>query len=138
MEKVYDFYREVANWPTLAPPGLRWAWKDVDTTPELTGSTLSYTGKLGGVVDLAGTIEILAAVPNERIVLRDSGPVGPGQTETYLFESVGTGMTLTVVNEREGTRAERIPLVGSVAQRVVTVLTTQWMRVLKRRMEEQP
>ncbi|HEU5083159.1 MAG TPA: SRPBCC family protein [Acidimicrobiales bacterium] len=137
VEQVFDFYKDVENWPTVAPAWLKWSVKDVKRTPELTGTTFAYEAKMAGAINMQGDIEIVEAVPNERIVMRDTGPAGGPQTETFLFDSVNSGMTLTVVDERQGTRLEHLPVVGVLAQRFVNLLTSRWLHVLKRMMEQQ-
>lgn len=135
VEKVFEFYTNPANWESIAPSWLDAKYLDVKTTPEVKGTTFSYKAKMAGLVDMEGAGEFTDAVPNRRIVLRDTGRTGQTETMTFLFEPVGSGMTLTVLDERAEFPIERIPMVGSLAEWVVDRLGVQWMHVLKAKME---
>jgi uncharacterized protein YndB with AHSA1/START domain len=136
VEKVFDFYKDPRNMTEIEPSWLHTEYTDMVLTPELTGTTFSYVGKMPGVPDMAGTCEYIEAIPNRRLVWRMTGRMGEApETETFLFEPVGSGMVLTVVDERDEFRIERIPLVGKVAEWVVDRLGVQWMHLLKAKME---
>lgn len=45
-------------------------------TPELTGTTFPYVGKMPGVPDMAGSCEFIEAIPNRRLVWRMTGRMG--------------------------------------------------------------
>jgi uncharacterized protein YndB with AHSA1/START domain len=136
VEKVFDFYKDPRNWAETAPVWLDATYTDVNVTPKGTGTTFSYKGKMVGVVDVDGAGELTEVVPNRRIVMQATDPVQKTpETMTFLFEPVGSGTTMTMVDEREPMRIERIPLVGRLAEWVVDELGSQWMRVLKAKME---
>jgi uncharacterized protein YndB with AHSA1/START domain len=136
VEKVFDFYKNPTNWAETAPAWLDATYMDVKLTPKGTGTTFSYKGKMVGVVDMEGTGELIEVVPNRRIVMQATDPVQKTpETMTFLFEPVGSGTTMTMVDEREPMRIERIPLVGRLAEWVVDELGSRWMHVLKAKME---
>jgi uncharacterized protein YndB with AHSA1/START domain len=136
VKKVFDFYKDPANWAEVAPAWLDATYSDVKRTPKVTGTTFTFKGKMARVIPVEGTGELTEVVPNRRIVYRGKDPVQDAtETMTFLFEAVGSGMTLTAVDEREAYRVERIPLVGRLAERVVDDLGFQWMHLLKEKME---
>lgn len=129
---VFAFVRDVSNWGAITPPWVAVTYEPVDIAPDGTG-TLSYSGKALRVVDDSGTGEITEVIENRRVVYRDADPFQG--TYTFLFESLGDGTTVTVVNERESWRAERIPVVGRFARWILGQHEDQVVRQLKALME---
>lgn len=135
VERVFPFVRDVSNWGALTPWWVAVTYEPVDIARDGTG-TLSYSGKALRVVDDSGTGEITEVSENGRVVYRDADPFQG--TYTFLFESVGAGTTVTVVNERESSRAERIPVVGRFARWILGQHDDQVLRKLKMCMERTP
>lgn len=134
VEKVFEFYKDPGNWPEIAPAWLHTECTNIKLTPEITGTTFDTFGKVPGLPPMKGTAEFVDAEPNRRLVLRTDARFGK-ESMTFLFEPVGSGMVLTVLDEREKLAAERVPLVGRLAEWVVDQLGVQWMHVLKAKME---
>jgi hypothetical protein len=108
-------------------------YEDVTLARDGTGR-FSYRATMAGV-PMAGSCELTDVVRNRRIVMKDTGRLGHAETETFLFEHVGTGTVLTVLDERDELPPERVPLVGRVVEWVVDELGVQWMHWLKEHME---
>ena len=132
VERVFPFVKDVTNWGALTPWWVAVTYEPVDITPGGTG-TLSYRGKALRVIDDSGTGEIIEVIEDGRVVYRDADPFQG--TSTFLFEPVGAGTTVTVVNERESSRAERIPVVGRFAGWILDQHDDQVLRKLKILME---
>ena len=130
VERVYDYYKDPSNWAEIAPSWLHTEYTNLKLTPEITGTTFDTLGKVPGLPPMKGSAEFIDAEPNRRLV----GRFGT-ETMTFLFEPVGSGMVLTVLDEREKLAVERVPLVGRLAEWVVDQLGVQWMHVLKAKME---
>lgn len=136
VKKVFDYYKDPVNWAEVAPAWLDATYSDIKRTPKGVGTTFTFKGKMARVIPVEGTGELTEVVPNRRIVYRGKDPLQDAtETMTFLFEAVGSGMTLTAVDEREASRVERIPLIGRLAERVVDDLGFQWMYLLKEKME---
>ena len=132
VERVFPFVKDATNWGALTPWWVAVTYEPVDITPVGTG-TLSYSGKALRVIEDSGTGEITEVIENGRVVYRDADPFQG--TSTFLFEPVGAGTTVTVVNERESSRAERIPVVGRFAGWILEQHDDQVLRKLKILME---
>jgi uncharacterized protein YndB with AHSA1/START domain len=132
VERVFTFVKDVTNWRALTPWWVAVAYEPVDIASDGTG-TLQYRGKALRVIDDRGTGEIIEVIDNERVVYRDDDPFQG--TYTFLFEPVGAGTTVTVVNERASTRAERIRVVGRLAGWILGQHDDQVLRKLKTMME---
>jgi len=135
VEKVFDYYKDPAHWEEIAPAWLHTEYTNITRKPQVKGTTFDTYGKVPGLPPMRGSAEFVDAEPNRRLVLR--GDTGFGmETTTFLFEPAGSGMVLTVLDEREKLAAERVPLVGRIAEWVVDQLGVQWMHVLKAKMED--
>jgi uncharacterized protein YndB with AHSA1/START domain len=132
VERVFPFVRDVSNWGALTPWWVAVTYEPVDIAPDGTG-TLSYSGKALRVIDDSGTGEIMEVIDNGRVVYRDADPFQG--IYTFLFESVGPGTTVTILNERESLRAERIPVVGRFVTWILGQHDDQVLRKLKTFME---
>jgi uncharacterized protein YndB with AHSA1/START domain len=132
VERVFPFVKDATNWGALTPWWVAVTYEPVDITPLGTG-TLSYRGKALRVIDDSGSGEIIEVIENGRVVYRDADSFQG--TSTFLFEPVGAGTTVTVVNERESSRAERIPVVGRLAGWILDQHDDQVLRKLKNLME---
>ncbi len=132
VERVFPFVKDITNWGALAPWWVAVTYEPVDITPGGTG-TLSYRGKALRVIDDSGTGEITEVIENGRFVYRDADSFQG--TSTFLFEPVGAGTTVTVVNERNSSGAERIPVVGRFAGWILDQHDDQVLRRLKILME---
>jgi uncharacterized protein YndB with AHSA1/START domain len=136
VEKIYEYCADPANWPELAPVWMQGKFTNIKRTPEVKGTTFDYEGKMAGFATVKGSGEYVEAERNRRIVMHSEDPTFGSDTTTYLLEPAGAGAVLTVLDEREELAAERIPLVGRVAEWVVNQMSVQWMHVLKRKMED--
>jgi uncharacterized protein YndB with AHSA1/START domain len=132
VERVFSFVKDVTNWGALTPWWVAVTYEPVDISPAGTG-TLSYRGKALRVIDDSGSGEITEVIENRRVVYRDADPFQG--TSTFLFEPVGAGTTVTVVNEREPLRAERIFVVGRFAGWILDQHDDQVLRKLKIQMD---
>ena len=135
VERVFPFFRDISNWGALTPWWVATTYEPVDIAPDGTG-TLSYSGKALRIIDDSGTGEITEVIENGRVVYCDADPFQG--VYTFLFESVGVGTTVTVLNERESWRAERIPVVGRFAGWILGQHDDQVLRQLKILMERNP
>ena len=133
VERVFQFLQDTTNWGALAPRWLDVTYEPVDIAPDGTG-TFSYRGRAFRVIDDSGSGDVTEVIPNDRLVFRDDDPFQG--TYAFLFERVGAGMTLTVVNEREASRVERIPVVGRFAGWLFGQHDDQMLRNVKIRMEQ--
>jgi uncharacterized protein YndB with AHSA1/START domain len=133
VERVFAFVKDVTNWGALTPWWVAVVYEPADITPGGTG-TLSYHGKALRVIDDCGTGEITEVIENGRVVYRDADSFQG--TSTFLFDPVGAGTTVTVVNERESSRVERIPVVGRFAGWILDQHDDQVLRRLKILMEQ--
>lgn len=132
VERVFPFVKDATNWGALTPWWVAVTYEPMDITADGTG-TLSYRGKALRVFDDSGTGEITEVIENGRVVFRDDDPLQGSYT--FLFERVGAGTTVTVVNERESSRAERIPVVGRFAGWILGQHDDQVLRKVKILME---
>lgn len=134
VERVFDYFKDPANWNDIAPGWpFHFTFTDVKVAPGGEGTTYAYTGKVGGVVVSKGTGELTQVIPNQRVVDRAAeATVG---TRTVMFEPVGSGTAMTMVEEWEESPAERIPLLGAVASRAMAWIGTRWMADFKTKLE---
>jgi uncharacterized protein YndB with AHSA1/START domain len=135
VERVFPFVKDITNWGALTPWWVAVSYEPAEITPSGTGR-VSYRGKALGVVDDSGIGEITEVIENRRVVYRDADPFQG--TYTFLFEPVGAGTTVTVVNERESSRAERIPVAGGFVGWILGQHDDQVLRKLKVVMERTP
>lgn len=134
VKKVFDYFKDPMNWTDIAPAWLDVTYDHVKVAPKGTGTKYRFSARMAAVLKMEGAGEFVEVVPNRRIVDREDIGSGP-ETITYLFEKVGSGTTLTVVDERKELTVERLPLVGRVAEWAVDRLGVQWMHLLKSKME---
>lgn len=132
VERVFSFVKDVTNWDALTPWCVAVTYEPVNITPGGTG-TLSYRGRVLRVIDDSGSGEIIEVIENGQVVYRDADSFQG--TSTFLFEPVGVGTTVTVVNERESSRVERIPVFGRFAGWILDQHDDQVLRKLKILME---
>ena len=132
VERVFPFVKDTTNWGTLTPWWVAVTYEPVDITPGGTGA-VAYRGKALRVVDDSGIGEITEVIENRRVVYRDADPFQG--TYTFLFEPVGAGTTVTVVNERGSSRAERIPVFGRFVGWILGQHDDQVLRKLRNLME---
>jgi uncharacterized protein YndB with AHSA1/START domain len=132
VERVFPFVKDATNWDALSPWWVSVTYEPDDISPDGTG-TLSYRGKALRVIDDSGTGEITEVIENGRVVYRDADPFQG--TSTFLFEPVGVGTAVTLVNERESLRAERIPVVGRSVGWILGLHDDQVLRRLRTLME---
>jgi uncharacterized protein YndB with AHSA1/START domain len=107
VEKVYDYLVDPNNLPEIWPSLVE--VKDIQRSPGGEVSSYKWTYKMAGM-RFEGTTEITELVPNQRLIIKDSG--GIQGTRTTTIQPVDDGTRLAV--EQEYTVP--VPLLGRLAE----------------------